>query len=804
MSDLDDGKDLPELPDAPDLPTPDADLERANAAVAGMDDDQALRKIGRRTSTFGSVVGFLLLASGIGLGGFSYWRHTVNEEQWAAYRRLHNDPSEGGAEDLEDFLRQVRGMLEARPVDNDLRFELMTELEEHRDAEAVPLLTTLIDEPGVIRAHAARALSAIGSPDADAAKPALLRALPSCTAADRVPVVWALAVLNEPAAADAIVTEFANGSLQHMDGFDPRIISRVLGPTRLASETLTHHETAGVRNLVAQALSEIGTPEVVDPLASMLEDEDDNVRRNAAAGLGRIGDPRAAQALFAAVRANASMRVAVNDALRRSTGARGLAVLLAEARDEVERADLATMLRNTHDPAAADALASLLTDTSETIRIEAAHGLAEVGDARAVPVLLDLAASPSLETARDALDQLKIVTAPGAAERLIPLLDGDEWIARRSGVLRALGITGSTDAGRAMMSHLEGDDMSSAGIALAELGYDPAFDTLLRLIPRGRDDDYSRYDGMAGVLLEPQFNVRTAAVRSIGRFGRPDPDAVEALVTVIEDPQDDVRLRSDAGTALGAIADDTVLEMIIGKIQQTDLDEAARRYYLNALWQHPSRALAGRLLDLIENPTTPPDVRRPAAIAVGYTADPANDERLVRLLANEDTVRDGAFAILLGGSEAAATALLQAIVASPDLRDALTQAITNSETPWFNLIRADTWDSGEIYRRLRVARVLDTAAGEQRFGLVWSETITRLQGGWDGHDGLSVRDVRRRLYADLTGEDAGLRSLAAEVLGSMNEIGLLMAARDSGGNGAEEARNRLRTLNNEGGDDEEG
>ena len=143
-------------------------------------------------------------------------------------------------------------------------------------------------------------------------------------------------------------------------------------------------------------------------------------------------------------------------------------------------------------------------------------------------------------------------------------------------------------------------------------------------------------------------------------------------------------------------------------------------------------------------------------------------------------------------------------MASPDLRDALTQAITNSETPWFNLIRADTWDSGEIYRRLRVARVLDTAAGEQRFGLVWSETITRLQGGWDGHDGLSVRDVRRRLYADLTGEDAGLRSLAAEVLGSMNEIGLLMAARDSGGNGAEEARNRLRTLNNEGGDDEEG
>lgn len=802
MSELDESPDpAGDLPDVPSVPSADADLDQANAAVAGMDDDQALRKIGRRTSTFGSIVGFVLVAGGLGLGGFSYWRHTVNEEQWAAYRRLHNPPEEGGARDLDDFLTQVRAMLEARPVDNDLRFELITELEEHHDASSVPLLTTLLGEPGVIRAHAARAIAAIGSPDADSAKPALMAALPTCTAADRVPVVWALAVLNEPAAGDAIVTEFANGSLQHMDGFDPRIISRVLGPVRLASDELTHHATPGVRNLVAQALGEIGTPAVVEPLSGMLTDEDDNVRRAAAAGLGRIGDPTAARALFEAIRANASMRVVVNDAIRRSTGAAGLSILLAEARDEAERSDLVTMLRNTHDPAGADALAGLLADPSETIRIEAAHGLAEIGDARAVPVLLDLATAEALETARDALDQLKLVTSPAVAPRLIPLLDGDEWVARRSGVLRALGRSGDMSAGRAMMAHLDGDDMSSAGIALAELNYDDAFDTLLRLIPRGRNDDYSRYDGMAGVLLEPQFNIRTAAVRSIGRFGRPDEDAVEALITVIEDPQDDVRLRSDAGTALGALADDAVLEIIIGKIQQTDLDEAARRYYLNALWQHPSRALAGRLLDLIENPSTPPDVRRQAAIAVGYTADPANDERLIRLLSGE-LARDAAFAIILGGSEEAAAALLDAIVASADLRDALQQAITNSETPWFNLIRSDTWDSGEVYRRLRVARVLDTAEGDRRFGLIWSETITRLQGGWDGHLGLTVGDVRRRLYADLTGEDADLRALAVEALGSMNELGLLMAARDAGGNGAEEARDKLRHINREGASDE--
>ena len=60
--------------------------------------------------------------------------------------------------------------------------------------------------------------------------------------------------------------------------------------------------------------------------------------------------------------------------------------------------------------------------------------------------------------------------------------------------------------------------------------------------------------------------------------------------------------------------------------------------------------------------------------------------------------------------------------------------------------------------------------------------------------GLSGVEIRQHLLAHLTGTDAEHRVLVAHVLGSMNELGLLMAARDAGGNGAEEARAVLMEL----------
>lgn len=811
MSD-DDSNDLPELPSqspVADSPGDTSDeMVRATQQIAGLDDDAAAAKIGSRTSIIAILIGLVMVGGAGYLGVVTYQRDQASQHRWEVFHAAQEAGSEA------DYLRLLREDL-PRTEFTDVRQEYINEFAEHHDAEAVPLLIPILSEAGPMRAHAARALAQIGSPAADAAKPELLRVLPECDIRDRAPVVWALAVLGEAGAANAIIEEFAAGRLQHQHGFDPRVITNVLGVGRLSTPELTDHESVGVRTLVAQALSEAATPDVIDPLSHMIEreqqleegDDDaqgdhaahDSVIRACIGGLGRVGDPRAAAPLFAQMQRNPSMRVAVLDALRRTTGARGLTVLLAAATDDATKTDLVGMLRATHDPFAADALASQLGAADEHLRMEAASGLAEIADARAVPVLVQLAQSESLETGRDALDMLKLLHAPEIAPALIPMLDEERFLGRRASVITVLGQTGSPDAGRALMAHLEGDDIGSASQALAALNYDPAFEALMDMIPRPRDVDFSAYMGMAGVPHEMEYNNRTAAVRALGRFGR--PESAEALQTIIEDPQDDIRLRNDAGLALGACANDEILETVIGKIQQTDLDEAARRFYLGALWQHPSRAVAGRLMELMTNPATPPDVRHPAAIAIGYTADPANDERLIALLENHDMAFDAAIAIVLGGSDAAAEALLAKLGADDDLRQSLQTELMNAENDFFNLVTTELWDSGQVYRRLRVAEILNEGDGDNRQGYAWQTFAARLQSGWSGVHGLSANDIRQRMLTDINGDDPERRALIARALAAMNATGLLMAARDGGGAGAEDARQVLFEMNRPAQDD---
>jgi hypothetical protein len=287
---------------------------------------------------------------------------------------------------------------------------------------------------------------------------------------------------------------------------------------------------------------------------------------------------------------------------------------------------------------------------------------------------------------------------------------------------------------------------------------------------------------------------RTAAVRAIGRYGR--VEAAESLMTIIEDPQDDRRLRQDAGFALGAVADTDTLRQVLAKIQDPAVEEIARRYYMAALWQRPDRSMTGDLLDMVANADTPPDVKRAVALAVGYAADPAADERISQMLASEDTRREAAFIIVLGGSEIHARALLHRLGEDAELRGILQDSLLNQENDWFNLVTAQMFESGQIYRRLRVAQILNEGEGENRQGYAWSQLITRLRAGWDGHDGMTPRQIREQFWGALRGEDAGRRQLAAAVFGSMDERGLLMSARDQGGPGSDEAHQVLRRINN--------
>lgn len=779
-----------------DLPVERQDdtIGRIGQKLDTLSDAQLGKRLKRGTTPVGRAAMILLLVGGAGAAFFAYRQSSAYEHRWDSY-----NAAQESAETPEAFVAQLRTLLPQAQFE-DVQVRMITKLGEYRDASSVPQLTQLLDNGGDVRAEAARSLANIGSPAADSAKPVLLRVLPQCTNLDRAPVVWALAVLGEAGAADAIVSEFSAGTLQDQrtPPFDPYIIARVLGPSRLASDALINHSSVGVRTLVAAALAEAATPEVVDPLVRLIrgaetnlsrEDarqaDEDTLIRQAVGGLGRVGDPRAATPLFELMVRQPNMRLTILDALRKSTGARGLSVLVTQAQNPIDRRELAGLLRDTHDPAGADTLASLLTSEDKDTRIVASAGLAELADRRAIPVLLALSGDEELNVARSALEKLQLVSDATVVQPLLAMLNNTAFVARRAHILRALGRSGASSAESALISALSGDDSGPAGLALADLQSTAGFQAVMRLAPRPSNVDFST----PGVSNEVAYLNRTAAVRSLGRYGL--PAAANVLMAIVEDPQDDPRLRSDAASALGEAADDATLATVLTKVNNSSLDETARRFYFGALWQKSSPSQVGGLLDLLANPATPPDLRTPAALALGYAASDAADARILTLLEGAQTRRDAAIAILLGGNEAGAQALLRYLGEDGDLRDGLQSIVGSATNNEFEQLNVRLWDSGQVMRRLRVAAILRDGPADNQHGFAWVQFINRLKRGGDGPGALSALDVRNRLFAILRGDDAAPRAFAAEVLAAMGETGLLMAARDQGGNGGQEARASL-------------
>lgn len=768
----------PESPGDPnafdDEPSPDV----------GANDDEVIKRINRHTSPVGRIVGGAIVVGAIGIGVWAY-------QNDRAYEQRHELLAEAATLSGEPQLEALRGAY-GKARHDDVKERVLLNLGKLRDAKAVPLMIAALDDAGIVRRAAARALTQIGSPAADGAKAKLLAVLPHTDARDKPQVVWALAALKEPAAVPEILAEFAAGHLQNLEdldgkpAFDPKVIVDVVGPQRMASDELLKSPSKSVRALVAAALAESAGPEAVEPLIKLLGDEDVEVVRQAAAGLGRTGDPRAAAPLFALLQKNPSMRQGVLDAIARSTGAPDMAKLLGGTSSVDLKRSLVSLLRDSHDPRVADTFTGLLGDQDTEIRLTAALALAELGDARAIPALLEAAKAEDRTVALDALDALALVGKPQVADALIPLLKDNPG--RKASLLKAIGKSGSSSAGAAVMKELVGDDMEAAAFALADLKYEPAYAKLLAQLKRPPNVDFSR----PSMPTEEIVRNREIAIRALGRYEK--PAAVAPLMTIIEDSLDSEKLRTVAGSVLGQLADEKTLGTIIDKAKSGGLDQTTRSMYVQGLWQADAQAMSGQLADLLQ-PSQPAEVRRSAALALGYAADPANDQLIVDLLKGAETRREAAFAIILGGSSIAAEELYRQLEKDRDLREVLQDALMADDSEFFNLLTARHFANGQIFRRLAVADALRKGKGELTFSYPWTQIIARLKTGWSGPGGLTPREVRTKLYESLRAREPSKRRLAAEALGAMGERGLLIRSRDEAGPGQQEAREVLMQQN---------
>lgn len=737
--------------------------------AAGLSDEQALRKIGQRTTATGKILTLLM----VGGAGALAWFYMQSSQ---AYDSRMDGLLAAGKLQGEAMLAALRGELDTSTYD-DVKERAIRNLSHFSDDKAVPSYIKALDTPGIVRRAAALALAGLGSPKADSAKPKLLEVLPKTDDKDRPQVVWALAVLREPSAADDILKEFTSGRLQAQPDFDPQIITKALGIAKLSTPELTGHKETSVRALVAMALSEAASPEVVEPLVRIIQgaNEDGEVVRAAVAGLGRAGDPRAATPLFQLMQKRPEMRQSVLDALAKSTAAPQLIVLLKQATEVNAKRDLVRLLRKTFDPRAVDALAVAAGDADADTKEEATHALAELGDPRAVPVLLELAHSPEDAVATDAIDALRRLANPAAAPGLIELFD--KAPERKAAIMRALGTTHAMEAGPKLVKELKGDDIGAAAKAIGQLPYEKAYSELVNSLPRTKykNIDFSR----PSVPSEMAYRNRLEAMGGLAYFGRPDPKLVKILTAIIEDPQDDFRLAEVAGATLGLIADQGIYELMLQKIMDTKAEERIRADYASGLWRKPNPDVAAQLLPLLQG-DTPTAIKTAAALAIGYAGSAANDGKLIALLDDPSARRFAAYAVVLGGNEDAARKLLAILPKDHDTEEVLRMAVGSSEDDNFNLLMKQMFDSGQVYRRLRVAEIMMQGTGQISYSYLWQQVTTRLRSGWEGAGGMSDRDIRETLFKELSSKDPERRRLMANTLSSMNLRGLLLAARDAG------------------------
>jgi HEAT repeat protein len=763
--------------------------------VMGSDDD-ALRKIRRRTTPIGRAGALLFV------GLFVVIAYLGITSQMEFGKRMEQLDALNSATDLSDDAINTQLMEILRETSHDsVRTRAIKNLGARRVGAASPLLIEQLAHAGGVRNDAAWALSQIGPElvdDPSSVQNALFTTLADTDEFDRNNVLWALAIFGEDRAAEDILEAFGSGQLQGQDGFNTETIAAVLGANRLSSESLTNHTDVAVRVLTAHALADTASPEVVGPLGRMLtselereEDKRSNeVIRATTAGLGRSGDPQAAAPLFRLIQELPAFRTDVLDALQRSTGAPGLVTLLNEAEDVTIRRDLTRLVAEARDSRVRDALAGLLTDSEAEIRSTAAFALADLGDRRATVVLLGLVRGEDEGEASLAVDALRNVATPELAAPVLELLGEEEMLYYRAQLLRVLGRTGEATMARHLLTYLDGDDVGSAAMALADLNDDGAFRRILEMAERPEDEDMTATAPVERLTSQEILRSnRLVAIRALARFGR--EDAVEALMTIVEDTHDDFELRANAAASIGLCGNDEHLTSVLAKIQDDSLDDHARRYYVQALWQKPRPGLNGQLLDLIASDANTA-IRRAAALAVGYSGDESVSPRLMEMLESSQTRQEAAIAIILGGSTQAAQKLLEAVQHDPETRNVLASTINDNRSDRFHLITEGMFESGQIFRRLRAGEILSEGTGTFGFAEGWASAVSVLQSGWDGAGGASRRYIRERLWQALTGDNEEHRRLAAKAMVQIPERGLLLRARDESGPGQEVARDVLR------------
>jgi HEAT repeat protein len=254
-------------------------------------------------------------------------------------------------------------------------------------------------------------------------------------------------------------------------------------------------------------------------LVKALAHRDEEIRADAAAALGELGDAAAVAPLIAALQDDELwVRRRAAEALGKIGGRRAVLPLIGILNDPDDH------------------------DTWES----AARALGQIGDPAAVDALVPVLSRPGVESVEAAAWALGRLGDPQAVQPLIALASPGLWRSGRQAVLEALVAIGRPAVGP-LVAALGGETAGARAFAadvLDALGWQPGPDELA--VYHVAREAWDRCVELGGVAVEPLIATMRgealpppAAVRALGRIG--DVRAVEPLIALLPRALDDRR-----------------------------------------------------------------------------------------------------------------------------------------------------------------------------------------------------------------------------------------------------------------------
>jgi HEAT repeat protein len=729
-----------------------------------------------------------------------------------------------------------------------LRQEAFIHLAWAKDAQSLPSIAKglgAVDH--TVRGVAAMALVDFGSPAADPARPLLLKALSEANTTDRPQISWALVVLKEASAFDAVMSEYRLGHLaqiEKLDGypaFDADLLAGLVPIEKLAG--LASDDSDSVRQLVATTLSRDADPMWTDTLIKLVNDKEIEVAREAAVGLGKIGNEKATQPLVDALsKADKASREKFLQALRDGMGANGLVLALKTvSHDKAETEKFQTkqifdMLKDLEDPRGGDALYQYIQANSRGPahwRLEAGMRLAEIGDVRAAEVLGWRMAQDPLKLYNDVdwpelrrddnervyaarmLADLAVIhpekrdyLLKTAEEGVLFWVDPENKPQPHANGMRFLALVGSRRAVPLLTKWsdprlklpTEGaqppfpEEWATAQSALRYLGWtrDPGAWRILdkQLHRRMKKLDVSWDSLMQGGLTILGMTLRALGVGAADGFAQwGDPRAYDELVRYLEDPLENEQSRMEACFALSWVATDDQMGAVVRKIHEnTKTDPKSnflRQCYLETVIHRPLPAATAGLVDALSPSNPDIELRHQVARAIGMGGvTAATAPQIFQKLGDSSLKADATLALILG-SDADTAARAIATYNDPSSSQEAIEELKDVYNKTFGYWSDRNYETGDIARWVENAEAIAHVKVHDQLQdwprLILGRNLVESIEIDNGPHSMTRVQLRWRLLQDAKGSNDVKRAEAIRILKFTREKGVLMALRNDPG-----------------------